>query len=454
MRHKITFLLLLAAICCKAQTNDSAIISAIYKEALTQNQAYKWLEQLCTIAPKRLSGSPGAAKAVELVYNQLQSIKNISVYKQDVMVPHWVSGEKETAYITTGKVKTPLSVCALGRSIGTSAEGLKGSVIEVKDFEELDKLGEKVKGKIVFYNHPMNPGYYNTFRAYGEAVRYRWAGANRASNYGAIGVVVRSMTLAFDDFPHTGSMANYDSVPPIPACAISTIGAQKLSESLTKDNNLQFFYKASCKTLPDAPSHNVIGEIKGSEFPEEIIIVGGHLDAWETGDGAHDDGAGVVQAMDVLRLFKDLNIQPKRTIRCVAFMNEENGGRGGEKYAVESKEKKQNHIAAIESDGGGATPQGFSFKGDAAVVEKIMKWKDLLKPYGANDWTEGHGGADIDHLEDQGTLLIGLTPDSQRYFDYHHAASDTFDKVNKRELQLGAASMAAMVYLLSEYGVK
>ncbi len=454
MKHKITLLLLLAAICCRAQTNDTAIISAIYKEALIQNQAYKWLEQLCTIAPKRLSGSAGAEKAVDLVFNQLQSIKNISVYKQDVLVPHWVSGDKETAYIESGKDKTPLSVCALGRSIGTSAAGLKGNIIEVKDFDELDKLGEKVKGKIVFYNHAMNPEYYNTFRAYGEAVRYRWAGANRASKYGAIGVVVRSVTLALDDFPHTGSMANYDSVPPIPACAISTIGAQKLSDAIAKNKNLQFYYKASCKTLPDAPSHNVIGEIKGSEFPEEIIIVGGHLDAWETGDGAHDDGAGVVQSMDVLRLFKALNIQPKRTIRCVAFMNEENGGKGGEKYADVSKEKKENHIAAIESDGGGATPRGFSFKGDSAVVERLMKWKELLNPYGAGDWIKGYGGADIDHLEDQGTLLIGLMPDSQRYFDYHHAASDTFDKANKRELELGAASMAALVYLLSEYGVK
>ncbi|MEP7265245.1 MAG: M20/M25/M40 family metallo-hydrolase [Bacteroidota bacterium] len=300
----------------------------------------------------------------------------------------------------------------------------------------------------------MNPEYYNTFHAYGEAVMYRWAGANRASKYGAVGVIVRSVTLSYDDFPHTGSMADYDSLPEIPACAVSTVGAKKLSEAIKTNPDLKVIYKASCKKLPDAPSHNVIAEIKGSMYPDEIITVGGHLDAWETGDGAHDDGTGVVQSMEVIRLLKALNIKPKRTIRCVAFMNEENGGKGGEKYAAECKAKNEKVIAALESDGGGATPQGFSFQGDTVKAENIMKWKNLLLPWGLYDWSYGHGGSDIDHLKDQGTMMIGLIPDSQRYFDYHHAASDTFDKVNRRELELGAAGMAALVYLLSEYGVK
>ncbi|MEP7265888.1 MAG: M20/M25/M40 family metallo-hydrolase, partial [Bacteroidota bacterium] len=382
MKNYISLLLLSVTFCSNAQTADTTIIKALYKEALTENKGYEWLKELCETAPKRLSGSAGAVKAVDLVYKQLQSIQYGEVYKQDVMVPHWERGEKESAYIETGKTKTQISVCALGRSIGTAAEGLRATVIEVKDFDELEKLGEKVKGKIVFYNHPMNPEYYNTFHAYGEAVMYRWAGANRASKYGAVGVIVRSVTLAYDDFPHTGSMANYDSLPEIPACAVSTIGAKKLSEALKANPDLKVIYKASCKTLPDAPSHNVIAEIKGSMYPDEIITVGGHLDAWETGDGAHDDGTGVVQSMEVIRLFKALNIKPKRTIRCVAFMNEENGGKGGEKYAAECKAKNEKVIAALESDGGGSTPQGFSFKGDTAKAENIMKWKNLLLPWG------------------------------------------------------------------------
>ena len=454
MRQNFTLLLLLITGILSAQNNDSLIIKSLYTEALSKTQGYYWLEELCKKAPKRLSGSEGAAKAVDLVYQQLKEINYGTVYKQDVMVPHWVRGEKESAFMISGKENVPLSVCALGRSCGTSPQGLKANVIEVKDFDELTKLGDKVKGKIVFYNHEMEPDFYNTFQAYGRAVRYRWAGANRASLQGAVGVIVRSVTLAYDDFPHTGAMADYDTVPPIPACAISTVGAKKLSDALKKNKDLHIIYKSSCKTLPDAPSHNVIAEIKGSEFPEEIIVVGGHLDAWDTGDGAHDDGAGVVQGMQVINLFKALNIKPKRTIRCVAFMNEENGGKGGAEYAKQSKDKGEKNIAAIESDGGGDTPQGFSFEGDSALATKLFAYKNLFAPYGMHDWRIGHSGSDIEHMKDHGTMLVGLIPDSQRYFDYHHAASDTFDKVNKRELELGSASMAALVYLFSEYGVK
>jgi hypothetical protein len=300
----------------------------------------------------------------------------------------------------------------------------------------------------------MNPKFINTFEAYGEAAKYRYSTAAKAAALGAKGVVVRSMTLSMDDYPHTGAMGYVDSIAKIPACAISTLGAERLSAILKKNRKTQFGFSMSPQTLPDTLSHNVIGEIVGTEFPDEVILVGGHLDAWELGDGAHDDGAGVVQAMEVLHILKTLNVKPKRTIRCVAFMNEENGGKGGAEYASDAKKDKRKTIAAIESDAGGFSPRGFSFKGDSLMILKAIGFKKLFEPYLLFDWRKGYGGADINHLHDQGTLLIGFMPDSQRYFDLHHAATDTFDKVNKRELELGAAAMASLAWLLSEYGVK
>lgn len=439
-----------------AQNNDSVVIRNIYTEALSNGKAYGWLDFLTNNIGGRLSGSEEATKAVLFVEEELNKINPDRVFKQEVIVPHWVRGEKESAEIKmTNKKTVAVSICALGGSISTPKEGIKAKVVEVKNFEELDMLGtEKIKGKIVFFNHPMDPANYSTFKSYGEAARYRWSGASKAAKYGAVGAVIRSMTLSLDDFPHTGSMGYNDSFPKVPTCAISTIGAAKLSASIKEDPALIFIYKQSCRKLPDATSYNVIGEIKGSEYPEEIIVVGGHLDSWDTGNGAHDDGAGVVQSMEILNLFRKLNIQPKRTIRCVAYMNEENGGKGGEKYAEMAKLNKENNIAAIESDGGGSTPEGFSFNGDSLTVGRIMQWEKLFNPFGMHQWIRGYGGADIDHLKSQGTILIGLMVDSQRYFDYHHAASDTFDKVNRRELELGAASMASLIYLISEYGLK
>ncbi|MBL4658394.1 MAG: M20/M25/M40 family metallo-hydrolase, partial [Flavobacteriales bacterium] len=237
------------------------------------------------------------------------------------------------------------------------------------------------------------------------------------------------------------------------SAAISTKAANLLSASLAKDKEVQFFFKMNCRTLPDVKSYNVIGEIKGSEKPEEIIVVGGHLDSWDVGHGAHDDGAGCVQAIEAVRLFKVLGITPKRTIRAVLFMNEENGIRGGKKYAEVAKEKKENHIAAIESDAGGFTPRGFGIKGTEQQLATITAWKSIFADYNMGKLAKGWGGADIGPLKDQGTVLIGFRPDTQRYFDLHHTNEDTFDKVNKRELELGAAGMGVLLYLLSEYGL-
>ena len=354
--------------------------------------------------------------------------------------------------ISMGSKEVP--VCALGGSIGTGNAGITARVIEVHNFEQLEELGTKgIEGKFVFFNRPMDPTHIHTGTAYGGAVDQRHKGAAHAAKYGAVGVLVRSMTLALDDVPHTGSM-KYDSVGvKIPGVAISTRGANLLSGLLKQDQGLMFHLELDCKTLPDVRSHNVIGELKGTEYPDEIILVGGHLDSWDKGHGAHDDGAGCVQSIEVLRLFKALGIQPKRTVRVVMFMNEENGLRGAKKYAAVAKEKGENHIAAIESDAGGFTPRGFGILGTPGAVEKIKSFNRVFDSFGIIDLKAGWGGADINHLKDQGVTLIGYRPDNARYFDLHHTSEDTFDKVNKRELELGAASMAVLVYLLSEYGL-
>jgi carboxypeptidase Q len=378
------------------------------------------------------------------------------VWLQAVMVPKWERGDKEMAYFKVSDIINEVNVCALGGSVATAKEGISASIIEVKTFGELATLGiENIKGKIVFYNRRMQADLISTFNAYGGCVDQRYAGAMEAGKYGAVGVIVRSMNLRQDDYPHTGSMS-YGDLPVnqrIPSAAISTNDADLLSKSLKQNKKLQFYFKQSCMQFEDVQSYNVIGEITGSEFPNEYIIVGGHLDSWDLGDGAHDDGAGVVQSMDVLRLLKESGIQPKRSIRVVLFMNEENGLRGGRKYAEVAKAKNENHVFALESDSGGFTPRGFSFDCSDLMFEKIESWKPLFKPYLIHYFEKGGSGADIGPLKNDNIVLAGLRPDSQRYFDHHHAANDTFEHVNKRELELGAATMTSLVFLFDKYGV-
>jgi hypothetical protein len=312
----------------------------------------------------------------------------------------------------------------------------------------------QIEGKIVFFNRPMQADLIQTFEAYGGCVDQRYDGAKEAGKLGALGTIVRSMNLRLDDLPHTGAMS-YGDTPVnqrIPSAAISTNDAERLSGLLKIDPHIKFYFKQNCKQLKDVKSYNVIGEITGSQFPKEIIIVGGHLDSWDLGDGSHDDGAGCVQSMDVLRLLKETGVRPKRTIRVVLFMNEENGLRGGRKYAEVAKSKGEKHIFALESDSGGFTPRGFSFDGPDYKINQILKWKPLFEPYLIHYFKKGGSGADIGPLKDSELVLSGLCPDSQRYFDHHHASNDTFDAVNKRELELGAATMTALIYLVDKYG--
>ena len=456
MRNSILYTLITIPFFVLSQT-DEKVISDIYTNSLTNGQSYKWLDYLSNNIGSRLSGSLGAEKAVAWTKEELETLGLDKVWLQPVMVPKWVRGVPEFAYIETSPGSTiKVNICALGGSISTPSAGLKAKIIEVSGVDELEKLGkDKIEGKIVFFNRPMDASLINTFESYGGCVNQRYSGAMEASKFGAIGVIVRSMNLRIDDLPHTGSMT-YGNIPTddrIPSAAISTKHADLLSGMVKLDNNIQFYFKQNSKQLDDVLSHNVIGEITGSEYPDEYIVVGGHLDSWDLGDGAHDDGAGCTQSMEVLRLLKLSGIKPKRSIRVVLFMNEENGLRGGNKYAEIAAQKNENHIFALESDAGGFTPRGFYFDCDQSNFEQILSWKSLFKPYLIHFFELGGSGADIGPLKNETNVLSGLKPDSQRYFDYHHAPNDTFDAVNKRELELGAATMTSLIYLIDKYGI-
>ena len=461
MRFYFAFILLVSFQISMAQTSeinqkeDVTTIKQIFDTALTSGKAHDWLRFLSLQIGGRLSGSVEAEQAVEYTKTELEALGLDRVYLQPVMVPKWVRGAPEFAYIeTTPGVTTTVPITALGGSIATSSMGLKAGVVEVKSLDELEQLGRaKIQGKIVFYNRPMEPTLINTFAAYGGCVDQRYSGAEAAAKFGAVGVIVRSMNLRLDDFPHTGAMS-YGDLPldqRIPAAAISTKGADLLSATLSLNKQTQFYFKQNSRNFPDVKSYNVIGEIKGSLYPDEIMVVGGHLDSWDLGDGSHDDGAGVVQSMDVLSLLKQVGYRPKRTIRVVLFMNEENGLRGGNEYARVALAEGEKHVFALESDSGGFTPRGFSFDTDKETFEQIKSWSTYFYPYLSDRFELGGSGADIGPLKPQGLILAGLKPDSQRYFDHHHSDNDRFEHVNKRELELGAAAMTALIYLMDNY---
>lgn len=456
MKRKIKVLFVLLSMFVYSQ-EDQKIIKQIFDTSLNESKSYEMLDFLSNEIGGRLSGSLNADRAVDWGYSELKKLGFDNVWLQDVMVPKWVRGPKEFALIETDPgVTFNVDVCALGGSVATPSVGIKSNVVEVKSFDELQVLGkENIDGKIVFFNRPMQSNLINTFQSYGQAVNQRTNGAMEAVKYGAIGVIVRSINLRLDDFPHTGVMSygNLSSSNRIPAAAISTNSAEKLSDLLKINPDLKFLLRQQCKQFDDVLSSNVIAEIKGSEYPDEIILVGGHLDSWDIGDGSHDDGAGIVQSMDVINIFRKINYIPKRTIRVVFFMNEENGLRGAKKYFKIAKEKKLNHVFALESDAGGFSPRGFSFTCNDSNFTKIQKWKKLFEPYLIHYFERGGSGADISLLETDQNVLAGLRPDSQRYFDYHHAENDKFNAINKRELELGTFAMATLIYLFDKYGV-
>ncbi len=458
-RTLLCLLLLSASSGLTAQENDAFTIKQIYDKVLTEGECYDWLRHLCKDIGPRLAGSPGAEAAVFSMKRLMDTLGFDTVYLQPCTVPRWDRGAPATGRVVNNSVigTEELNVTALGNSIGTGPAGVTAPIVEVFSLQEVEEMGRAgVAGKIVFFNRPMDPTQTQTFRAYGGAVDQRGNGHIVASRYGARAVLVRSMTTGLDDIPHTGAVAPAEEGMAIPAISVSTNDAEKLSW-LLKQGEVRIHLQSNGRNLPPVPSFNVIGEIKGKEFPEEIILVGGHLDSWDVGEGAHDDGAGIVHSLQVLPLWQKIGHKPKRTFRCVLFMNEENGLAGGRAYWRESNAKKEFHLAALESDSGGFTPRGFSAQGREDVFTKdfrrINEWLPLLEPYGLS-FSSGGSGADISGLKSQGGLLIGFKPDSQRYFDFHHTATDVFENVNKRELELGAASITSLLYLIDNYGLR
>lgn len=441
-----------------ANLEDSTTIANIHNHILVKGQSHDNLYELCKDIGHRITASPQSYKAIKWGRKKLEDLKLDSVWLQPITVPHWVRGDIERLDFSNKNTPIHVSNCtALGGSIGTNGDVIAGQVIEVKDWDELDKMEETdIKGKVVFFNQPMNPALINTFRAYGGCAGYRSYGAIKAAEKGASAVIIRSLTLKNDENPHTGAMRYFDSIPKIPGVAISSKDAYTLSNMIQEDPATSVKLKLSCQILPDTISYNVVGEIRGSEHPEEIIVVGGHLDSWDIGEGAHDDGAGVVQSLEVIRTFQALHLKPKHTIRCVLYMNEENGNRGGKGYAKYAKEHQEKHILALETDRGGFSPRGFEIDGSTKQIELLQTFEPLFKPYLLHIIEKGFGGVDIWPLKNgengkDDICLVGLVPDSQRYFDFHHAKSDVWENVNERELKLGAAAITSMIYLVDKY---
>lgn len=428
------------------------IAETIRSNGLTREGAYDFLKPLCDIGP-RLSGSDGAAAAVAWAKETLESL-GFEAWLEPVAVPHWVRGEAAAELVLPGPSgHIPLAAAGLGGSVPTPPTGLAAKIIEVKSFDGLEGAGSLVRGRIVFFNAPVDRTLMDTFRAYGEAAQFRVRGASEAAKRGAVAAIVRSPTGRLDDHPHTGVVTYESGAPRIPAAAISTLAADLLSARLREAPDAEIRLRLTCETLPEATSANVVGQIRGTEKPGEIVLLGAHLDSWDLSAGANDDAAGCAQCLEALRLIRDSGLKPKRTIRAVLFMNEEFGASGGRDYAAAPGRSRERHIAAMESDRGAGAPEGFHVGGGAGMLERIKAFEPLLRPAGILWIRPGGGGADIGPLAPGGTVMMSFMPGVQRYFDYHHSALDTLDSVHPRELELGAIVMAVMAAVIAEKGI-
>ncbi len=456
MKRIFYFLLPVALmISCQQPQDDVEVIASIYEEALSDSTTYHALEYLSNEIGGRLACSPEGIEAAYYTKSLMEDLGFDKVYLQEAKVKNWDQGDPEVGYILDGEQQLDVAVCALGRGIGTGEEGLKGKVVEVESFDALNALPrEEVEGKIVFFNAVMNPNYDNSFRAYGETSGYRFVGPVEAAKKGAKAAIIRSLATSVDTFPHTGVTRYAEDGITVPAVAIATAHANLLSERLKENTDLDFYFRTTCENKPDTITYNTIGEIRGNEFPNKIITIGGHLDSWYNSPGAHDDGGGCMQAVEVLRLFKELGIQPKHTLRAVMFMDEEISQGGAAAYFEAAKANGEEHIFAMESDRGVTRPLGFTIDGDLKMIRKINSWAPLFAPYDVRHFEKGYGGVDINPLKELGTTLIGYYPDPTHYFEWHHSPNDTFDKVVFEEYQKGSATMAALIYLLDKYGVE
>lgn len=461
MKHLIlVFIGLFALSSCAKNSiedlSDQEIIDKIFDEALSSRESYDNLKYLTTNYQKRLACYPEGIEAVKWTKRLMGEMNLDSVFLQEIQVMNWKRGNIEIGEIRKNKSERLIvNVCALGRGVATGPDGINANIIEVNGLEGLKQLSkDQVTGKIVFFNQPMDPVLENPFHAYGQAAGQRFMGPVLAAEYGAVGAVIRSLTTSIDTFPHTGTTRKAAMHETVPSVAIATKHANLLSEMLKDNPELKFYFKTNCINHPDTISYNAIGEITGTEYPDQYIVVGGHLDSWDNSPGAHDDGGGCMQSIEVLRIFKVIGYQPKHSIRAVMYMDEEISQGGGKTYAKEAKIKGEKHIFAIESDRGVTTPNGFSIDASDETIERIKAWSSFFQPYNINVFIKGGSGVDIGPLKNQGTPLAGLLTDPTHYFDWHHSANDTFDHIKREEMQNGAAAMAALIFLADKYGLE
>ena len=445
----LVFCMLLISGFCFAQ-NDSVQFKKISDEILLHGEAYENLRELTKDIGHRLSGSENYDKAVIWAEQKLKEAGADKVWLQEVMVPVWERGKESLEIKPENGNWEKINMLSLGNSEGTNGKDFEGEILLVNSIDEFNQLpDEEVKGKAVFFNYPFRQDFVETFHGYGDAGKYRFSTASLVAKKGGKFVIIRSVSTGVDDVPHTGVMVYDPNYPKIPAVAIGNQTADELAE-LIKTQKISAKLNSNCGMKPDKKTYSVIGEITGKK-DQKVIVVGGHLDSWDVGEGAHDDGAGIVQSIEILRAFKKLGIQNQHTIRVVCFANEENGSRGGKKYAQTAQENNETHLLAIESDAGGFTPRGLSLDMENEKRQQIQSWADLFLPYGVYDFSKSYGGVDIEPLKELLNVpLAGLVPDSQRYFDIHHTPEDTFEKVNKRELHLGAIAMAQLIYMIDK----
>ncbi len=425
----------------------------IVAAALSSNDGYKKLEELCLMIGHRLSGSPQLEKAIDWAVETLQKDGQENVHREKVMVPHWVRGAESATMLEPRQVT--LTMLGLGGSVGTPPEGITAPVVVVADEEELDRVGETVKGKIVLFNNVMPPYDPEKGSGYGTAVKYRGKGASLAARKGAVACLVRSVTASSLQSAHTGAMHYENDVPRIPAAAITIEDTEMIARLHSRGVPVVANLKMDARTLDDAPSANVIAELRGREKPEEIVVIGGHIDSWDVGQGAHDDGVGVVMCMEAIHVLRKLDLIPRRTIRVVLFTNEENGLAGGKAYAKDHESELKNHVAAIETDSGGFRPTGYSAEcvdkvRESFAAQQLADILTLLTSIGPMKASTGHSGADISEMEPAGVILMGHNVEGSKYFDYHHTHADTIDKVDPREFSQNVATLATVAYIIAD----
>ncbi len=430
----------------------AARVDALLDEGLRDHRAFALLRDLCERAPHRLAGSAGYAEAAAWAEESLRAAGLQNVRRQALLAEHWVRGSVERVTLNTGLLGAQeLAACSLGRSVGTPPGGITAPVVEVAGVDDLlarAESGESFSGKVIFFNGPMEPTVRATFQAYGSAVGQRSRGAAEASRVGGVAALVRSMSTALDDAPHTGALRYDDDVPRVPALALGVLSAETLSAALRAGTVESVTLESDCRMLPPARTWNVMGEIPGSTRPEEVLVVGGHLDGWDKGQGAHDDGGGCAASIEAARLLLATGFRPERTIRVVLFANEENGLAGGRLYAaVHGPEER--HLLALESDSGSFAPRGIALSLPDGVLERLRPLGAPLAAVGAERVLPGGGGADIGPLRGHGCRLGSLRVEDSRYFDLHHSDNDTLDQVNPRELELGAVVLAHWLAVLS-----